>query len=131
LAHIFVAGPKDDAAKRAKAKARAQEALDKAKALQPMDYQGFAALVREYSEEQRTKPLDGDMRFLSNEELAGQYGEPVRGAAHDLDNIGQVFDKLVETDAGFHVIKLQGKQAALNLTMEQVKPQLQHILVNE
>ncbi len=123
LAHVFV--------EKSKGRARAEEALKKAQALQPLDYQGFGALVKEYSDEPRTRPLEGDMRFLSLEELSSQYGPAVAEAAKKLTNVGQVHDGVVETGAGFHVLKLQGRQAALNLTVDQVRPQIQNVLLHE
>ncbi len=131
LSHIFLAAPKGDAEKRAAQKAKALELLDKARAAPPMDYQSFATLVRQSSEEPRTKPLEGDMRFLSSEELAKQYGLEVAKAAGQLSKVGQLAPDVVETDAGFHVLKLQGRQSELNLSQDQVKTQIQNILIHE
>ena len=122
LSHVFLGKDKKD---------KALEVLAKAKALQPMDGQGFAALVRESSEEPRTKPLDGDMRFLSKEELTAQYGAELVKAVEGLTNVGQVAPDLVETEKGFHVVRLGGRQAALNLSLEQVKTQIQNALIHE
>ncbi|MFZ5468865.1 MAG: peptidylprolyl isomerase [Myxococcota bacterium] len=130
LSHVFFAAAQGSP-RREEGRKKAQEALAQARALQPLDYQGFTKLVREFSEETRTKPLDGDMRYLSEEELAKEYGAPVAEAAKKLTQTGQVHDEVVETDAGFHVLKLQGRQAALNLTLDQVKPQIQNILIHE
>lgn len=131
LAHVFLQGPKEDPAAREAAKKKADEVLAKARGLQPLDYQGFGQLVREHSEEPKTKPLDGDLRFLSVEELTAQYGAAVAEAAAKLTQVGAVHDSVVETDQGFHILKLQGRQASLNLSLEQVKPQIQNILVHE
>ncbi|MBI3184448.1 MAG: peptidyl-prolyl cis-trans isomerase [Myxococcales bacterium] len=120
LAHVFLTD-----------KDKAAQVLEKAKALQPMDYQGFAQLVREHSEEARTKPLEGDMRFLSLEELSSQYGPEVAQAAQKLTQVGQLAEEPVQTSKGFHVLKLQGRQAALNLSLEQVRTQVQQILLHE
>src|SRR5205823_1188562 len=65
------------------------------------------------------------------DELKDQYGPEVEAAAERLTNIGQLSDGVVQTAKGFHILKLQGRQAALNLTVDQVKPQVQHILLNE
>lgn len=130
LTHLFLRGPRAEEKKRAEAKAKAEGLLAKAKSLQPTDYQGFAQLVREHSEEPRTKPLDGDLRFLSEEELRAQYGKEVAEAARKLTQVGQLFDGVVETDQGFHLLKLQGRQAPLNLSQEQVKTQIQQLLLH-
>jgi len=122
LSHLFLGKDK---------KAKAEELLAKAKELPPMDYQRFGALVRENSEEPRTKPLDGDLRFLSKEELATQYGPEVAKAAESLTQVGTVFPELVETEKGFHILKLGGRQQALNLTLDRVKTEIQNILLHD
>ena len=122
LSHLFLGKDK---------KAKAEELLAQAKALPPMDYQRFGALVRENSEEPRTKPLDGDMRFLSKEDLATQYGPEVAKAAEGLTQVGTVFPDLVETEKGFHILKLGGRQQALNLTLDRVKTEIQNILIHD
>jgi peptidyl-prolyl cis-trans isomerase C len=122
LSHVFLS--KDH-------RSKADEMLKAATALAPHDYAGFAKLARENSEYPQTKALDGDMRFLSEDELSKTYGPEVFTAQAELTQVGQVLPKLVETKDGFHVLKLQGRQVALNLTLEQVKPSIEATLQNE
>lgn len=122
LAHVFF---------KPENKAKAEATLDEALKLQPLDYAGFAKLARERSEEPRTQPIEGDMRFLSDEELSAQYGPELVEAQKQLPNIGMVYPKLVETKAGFHVIRLQGRQVELNVTVDKAKQQIQLTLLNE
>lgn len=129
LSHLFLAAAKDSPA-RAEKKKVAEELQKKAAEAQPMDFQLFGKLVRESSEEPRTKPLDGDMRYLSREELTAQYGAELATASDELKEVGQV-SGVVETDKGFHILKLQGRQQALNLTLDQVKTQLQSRMLYE
>lgn len=131
LSHIFFAAPASDEAARAAKKKQAEDVLARAKALPPLDYQSFGVLVRESSEEPRTKPLDGDMRYLSPEELSSQYGSELVKAVEGVNQVGTVVPALVETAQGLHVVKFQGRQAALNLSRDQVKAQIQNILLNE
>ncbi len=133
LVHIFLAAPEADAAARAQKKTKAEELLTRAKALNPLDFAAFGQLAREFSEEPKTKPLDGDMRFLSMEELTAQYGAPVAAAAEVMRTVGDVFAKVVETPAGFHVLKLQGRTNALNLTLADanVRSQIQGYILFE
>jgi peptidyl-prolyl cis-trans isomerase C len=112
-------------------KEKAEKLLKDAQALPPMDYAAFARLAKENSEEPRTQPIEGDMRFLSDDDLAAQFGAELVPASKELTQVGQVLPRLVETEKGFHVIKLQGRQVALNLTLEQVKPSIEGILSNE
>jgi peptidyl-prolyl cis-trans isomerase C len=130
LSHLYLAAPKSDSAAHAKVKNRAAELCTKAKALAPMDFAGFAQMVRDRSEEPKTKSSEGDMRTLSMAELTEQYGNEVAQASKELTQVGQV-SNVVEVEAGFHILKLQGRQAMLNLSLEQVKTQIQNTLIRE
>lgn len=112
-------------------RARAEEVLAQAKALDRLDAAGFGKLAREHSNDERTKELDGDMRFLSDDELAAQYGPELASAAAALVKVGDLAPELVETPKALHVVKLQGRQLALNLSLEQAKPSIQQLLANE
>jgi peptidyl-prolyl cis-trans isomerase C len=122
LSHVFFKREHKD-----KADATLKDAL----ALQQLDYAGFAKLARERSEEPRTQPIEGDLRFLSDDELAAQYGKQLVDAQAELKQVGQVLPRLVETKDGYHVVRLQGRQVALNLSVEQVKRQIADVLANE
>ena len=122
LSHIFFTpAHRDDA----------EATLKAALALAPLDYAGFTKLAREKSEDPRTQPLEGDMRFLSDDELSTEYGPELVDAAKELTQVGAVLPHLVEAKTGMHIIKLQGRQVALNLGVEQVKPQIQNQLATE
>ncbi len=112
-------------------RAKAEAVLRQALALAPLDYAAFGKLARDHSEEPRTQPLEGDLRFLSDGELAAQYGQELVPAAAGLTQVGQVHPTLVETDSALHVLKLQGRQVALNLSVEQAKPSIASVLMNE
>lgn len=122
LRHVFV---------KTEHKAKGEDALKRALALAPLDYAAFSLLAREVSEEPRTQPIEGDLRFLTDEELAKQYGPELVTAAASLKQVGEVFGALVETKAGFHVLKLEGRQVALNLTVDQVKQSIESTLAND
>ncbi|MBS1150965.1 MAG: peptidyl-prolyl cis-trans isomerase, partial [Myxococcaceae bacterium] len=119
LRHVFL---------KAENRAKADEALKKALALAPLDYAAFSLLARESSEEPRTQPIEGDLRFLTDDELSKQYGPELVTAAAELKQVGEVYPKLVETKAGFHVIKLEGRQVALDLAVDQVKQSIESTL---
>lgn len=112
-------------------RAMAETLLKQAKELNPLDATGFGALARAHSQDERTKELDGDMRFLSDEEISAQYGPEVTAAAAKLAKAGDVFETLVETRKAFHIVKLQARQQPLNLTLEQAKPSIVQVLANE
>lgn len=129
LSHVFVSAPEGSAEREAKRKA-AEKVLADAQALQALDFNGFGRLAADHSEDERTKPLRGDMRYLTFEDLGKDYGQPVADAAAGLQQVGQL-SGVVETKDGFHVLKLQARQAALNLGVEQVKAQIQRRLIQE
>lgn len=122
LAHVFFKKENE---------AKAKETLAEAVKLAPLDYAGFAKLARERSEEPRTQPIEGDLRFLSDEELAAQYGPELVEAQKELGTIGMVLPRLVETKTGWHVLRLQGRQVALDIPLERAKTQIQLTLLNE
>jgi peptidyl-prolyl cis-trans isomerase C len=109
----------------------AEATLREVLALKPLDYAGFGKLAREKSEDPRTQPLEGDTRFLADDELSAQLGPEVLAAAKGLTEVGQVHPTLVETAKAFVVVKLQGRQVALNLGVEQARPSIQSVLAND
>ncbi len=129
LSHVFLRAEEGSSQREEKRKLAA-EILAKARALQPLDFNGFGKLAQTHSEEERTRPLRGDMRYLSYEDLTAQYGEGVLEASRTLAQVGQV-SEVVETPQGFHVLKLQARQAKLDLGVEQVKTQIQRRLIQE
>lgn len=120
LSHVFLAAPRGEPARVAAARRKAEEVLARAKALPELDFGGFGQLAREASEEPRTQPLEGDLRFLSDEALARTYGPEVAEAARKLEAPGAL-GGVVQTEAGFHVLKLRSRQAALNLGLEEAR----------
>ncbi|MBL8922066.1 MAG: peptidyl-prolyl cis-trans isomerase [Myxococcaceae bacterium] len=112
-------------------RAKASDVLAQARALAPMDYAAFGKLAREHSEDAASKVLDGDLRFLSDEELTARFGPELLAASQKLERIGDVAPELVETAQALHVIKLEGRQQALNLSLEQASTSIRQILLNE
>ncbi len=112
-------------------RAAAEDVLRQALALAPMDYASFGKLAREHSEDPKTRALDGDMRFLADDELAATFGPELRDAALTLEKVGDVFPALVETSKALHVIKLQGRQQALDLSLEQASVTIRQIIAND
>ncbi|MCU0695758.1 MAG: peptidyl-prolyl cis-trans isomerase [Myxococcaceae bacterium] len=112
-------------------RAQAEAVLAQAKALAPMDYAAFGKLAREHSEDPSTKALDGDLRFLSDDELSAKLGPELTGSAASLERVGDVAPALVETAKALHVVKLQGRQQALNLSLEQASASIKQLLLNE
>jgi peptidyl-prolyl cis-trans isomerase C len=129
LSQLFLSAPEGDPSRTEKKK-KAQALLKEARALSPMDNNAFGNLVAQHTEDEKSKPLRGDMRYLSHEELLAQQGQQIADAAKGLTELGQL-SEVIETPKGFHLLKLQGRQAPLNLGMEQVKSQIQSRLLHQ
>jgi peptidyl-prolyl cis-trans isomerase D len=78
----------------------------------------FPALARKYSEDDASKGSGGDLGFFGR----GSMVKPFEDAAFAMAP-GQISD-LVETDFGFHVIKMLEKRAAGQRPLAEVKDQI-------
>ncbi len=67
----------------------------------------FATLARQYSDDQASGQNGGDLGFFSRARMV----EPFADAAYALENVGDVSD-IVETNFGYHLIKLTGRKEA-------------------
>ncbi len=78
----------------------------------------FAALARKYSEDDASKASGGDLGFFGR----GSMVKPFEDAAFGMAP-GQI-SELVQTDYGFHVIKMLEKRAAGQRPLAEVKDQI-------
>jgi peptidyl-prolyl cis-trans isomerase D len=78
----------------------------------------FAALARKYSEDEASKASGGDLNFFGR----GAMVKPFEDAAFALEP-GQISD-LVQTDYGFHVIKVLEKRPAGQRPLAEVRDQI-------
>ena len=85
----------------------------------------FAALAKENSQDPGSAVQGGDLGYFQ----AGQMVGPFDQVAFKLAP-GTVSD-LVETQFGFHIIKVVDKQAGRTVPLEEVKPQLTQFLENQ
>lgn len=132
LSHLFLAAPRSDAARVATARAKAEKLLAEARALPPRDFTAFGRLARANSEEPRSQPLDGDLRFRSLESLAQDFGPELAEAARALVPGGPgALSGVVQTDAGLHVLRLTAHQPAANQTLADVREQITNRLSQE
>lgn len=116
--HILITVPKDaePAAKNA-ARTKAAGILKDAKA-----GKDFAALAKEHSQDPGSAQNGGDLGFFQQGQMVGPFND----AAFTLAP-GQISD-LVETEFGFHIIKVAEKQAARTVPLEEVRPRLEQYL---
>jgi peptidyl-prolyl cis-trans isomerase C len=90
----------------------------------------FATLARVRSDDDATKAHGGDTDFKTQEELTQAYGAPVAQAAIALKGVNDISD-VVRGNNGYFILKLMGRQNAMNRTFEQVEPMLEGRLWHE
>jgi peptidyl-prolyl cis-trans isomerase C len=116
--HILIMVPKgsDEAAKTA-ARNKAADILKDVKA-----GKDFAALAKEHSQDPGSAKNGGDLGFFQQGQMVGPFNDVAFKLAP-----GSVSD-LVETEFGFHIIKVAEKQTARAVPLEEVRPQLEQYL---
>jgi peptidyl-prolyl cis-trans isomerase D len=102
-----------DAEKAAK-QTLANEVLAKVKA-----GEDFAALAAQYSEDPGTKEAGGDLGFVAR----GQMGTAAFEDPTFALQTGQISD-VVETEFGFHIIKMNGRESAVRKPLEEVREEI-------
>ncbi len=111
--------------------ARAQQLLARARALAPLDFAAFGRLARDNSRDERSRVLDGDLRFVSDQELEALHGAPLVAAAAALEQPGALCPAPVASAGGLYLLKLQARQQALDLTLDQARPSIQQVLAQQ
>jgi len=94
------------------------------------DMELFRKLASQHNEDAETKERQGDLRFFSQTPEEGEKGPPkaVRDAAFSLQKTGELFGSVVESEAGFHVVKLTGQRPALSRSLEDARRLIQNRL---
>jgi peptidyl-prolyl cis-trans isomerase C len=116
--HILIAVPKGaDATAKAQARTKAEGVLKDVKA-----GKDFAALAKEHSADPGSAAQGGDLGFFQQGQMVGPFND----AAFSLAP-GTISD-LVETDFGFHIIKVVEKKPGRTIPLEEVKPQVEQYL---
>jgi peptidyl-prolyl cis-trans isomerase C len=116
-----------------KDKAAAEQALKELKAA-PQDNDLFRKLAEQRSQDAATKGSGGDLRFFSEaSDPKGETDEPdrpaaVRKAAFSLANIGDLYPEVVQSERGFHIVKLTSRREALKRTLEDSRRMIQNKL---
>jgi peptidyl-prolyl cis-trans isomerase C len=116
--HILIGVPDaSDAKAKEQARIRAAEILEQVQA-----GGDFAALAKEHSQDPGSGPKGGDLGFFQRGQMVG----PFEATAFSLAP-GQS-SELVETQFGFHIIKVVEKQAARTVPLDEVRPQVEQYL---
>jgi peptidyl-prolyl cis-trans isomerase C len=119
--HILISVPENgDAAAKTAAKKKAEQILKDLKG-----GKDFAALAREHSQDPGSAANGGDLGLFAQGQMVGPFND----AAFTLKP-GATSD-LVETQFGFHIIRVAEKQPARTVPLEEVRPQLEEFLKNQ
>jgi peptidyl-prolyl cis-trans isomerase C len=125
---IFLAAPASDKKKRKEAQ---QKAADLLKQLKDKDKQQdrrvFLQLARQHSDDEATKRVGGDTNFKTRAQLEETYGKAFADAAFALKQANDV-SGVIPDPKGFYILRLSGKQAAIDLPLERVKGQIRTTL---
>lgn len=116
--HILITFPQggDDAAK-AEARTKAEQVLKELKA-----GGDFAALAKQHSQDPGSAAQGGDLGFFEEGQMVGPFND----AAFSLQP-GAMSD-LVETQFGYHIIKVAEKQPSRTIPLSEVRPQVEEYL---
>ena len=116
--HILISVPKGaDAATKAQARDKAEQVLKEVKG-----GGDFAALAKQHSADPGSATKGGDLGFFQQGQMVGPFND----AAFSLAP-GAISD-LVETDFGFHIIKVAEKKEGRTIPLEEVRPQVEQYL---
>ena len=119
--HILIAFPeKADAAAKAQAKTKADQVLNDVKA-----GKDFAALAKQHSQDPGSAVNGGDLGFFQKGQMVGPFNDVAFTLAP-----GAVSD-VVETQFGYHIIKVAEKQPSRTVPLEEVRPQVEQYLQNQ
>ncbi|MFN7133535.1 MAG: peptidylprolyl isomerase, partial [Myxococcales bacterium] len=116
---------------RAKKRAAAEAALAEVKEKDPRDLNAFGHIARLRSEDPQSRPVNGDLAFKTRAELEARAGREVAEVAFAMREPGRFHDGVVETDKGFHIIKLSGRESPLDLKFADVKDAIRTRLIYE
>jgi peptidyl-prolyl cis-trans isomerase C len=115
-----------------KVRAKAEAGLKKLKASGD-DIEPFRQLAKAENQDPDTKDSFGDLRFFSQAPEAGENGPPkaVRDAVFSLKKTGELYPSVIESEQGFHVLKLTGERPAMDRSLEDARRLIQNRLWRE
>lgn len=116
--HILITAPKTaDAATRAKARAKADDLLKQVQA-----GKDFAVLAKANSQDPGSAANGGDLGYFQKGQMVGPFNDVAF-----LLKPGSV-SGVVETDFGYHIIKVVDRQPARVVPLDEARPQVQAFL---
>jgi peptidyl-prolyl cis-trans isomerase C len=119
--HILIAFPENaDAKAKAAAKVKADQVLKDVKS-----GKDFAALAKEHSQDPGSAVQGGDLGTFQKGQMVGPFNDVAFSLAP-----GAISD-VVETQFGYHIIKVVEKKAGRTVPLEEVRPQVEQYLQNK
>lgn len=94
------------------------------------DRKHFRNLVTKYSQDDETRKLGGDLRYLSAAEYTKSYGEMVQKAVWALPKVNDISGVIEGPDA-FYVLKKTGERKPITREYEKVKNQIRNLLFRD
>ncbi|MCP4675802.1 MAG: hypothetical protein GY854_09915 [Deltaproteobacteria bacterium] len=99
------------------------------------DTRNYRQKARELSLDEKTKDRGGDLGYFSKPDERRDDEPEVPGAvaeaAWKIEKVGDLLTEIVQTDKGFHVVKLTNKRAEMNRTFDSVKRMIENRLLRE
>jgi len=119
--HILIRSSKNDSMKnQTEAKKKAEMVLKKIN--EGVD---FAELAKEYSEDPGSRERGGDLGYFARGDMVPEFEK----VAFSLQ-VGEV-SNIVQTEFGFHIIKVEEKRAARKISYEELKNDLTDFLISK
>lgn len=116
--HILINAPKDaPAAEREKARETAQRLLEQVRAAPDT----FADVARKSSQDDLSAPSGGDLGYFQQQKGTDPA---IAQAAFKLAKVGDISD-LVQSDFGYHIVRLTGIKPAKAPPFDEVRPRLE------
>ena len=130
LADIFVAAP-GPGPERARKRAEAEALLRDLRRRAPHDVYAFATAARRRSDDPASRAMGGDLPLLTRAEIAARLGHEVADAAFALRARGELSDHPIETQAGFHLIRVEARAEASAADLSTLRPLVRTRLAGE
>jgi peptidyl-prolyl cis-trans isomerase C len=116
-------------------KAAAEKVLKQLQA-KPDDMELFRKLAEQHNQDPATKDSYGDLHFFSatkddTEGTEAPRPDAVRKAAFSLEKVGALYPEVVQSEAGFHLVKLTGKREPMKRSLEDARRLIQNRLWRE
>lgn len=101
----------------------------------PNDLRLYRRLAEQHNTDPETQDRFGDLRFFSrpDERTENEPAIPraVAEAAFEIESIGQYAPEVIESDDGFHIVKLTGRRAAMHRSLEEATRPIRNRLWRE